>query len=185
MPDIDILVLSAKPVFDALSPTVEFEIQVTNRGTEAIADCLLNYEVYMKIDEKKLFWGTAITSIGGFASTSPANRKIRLSCGYDANLTVGKNLEAVGEGEIPIEITFSGTCFWGNQSSHIKPTTKATSIPTSTWRTLVLSFYRYARWIMITPDTLKILEKFRDEWQLHTFDEVIRELVTIKSEKSK
>jgi len=185
LPNIDVLVLSAKPVRDALSPTIEFEIQVANRSNEAILDCVLSCEAYMKFPEKSLYWGTTSISIGSFNPTSPANRKLRLSCGYDANLTVARYLETVGEGEIPIELHFWGTCFWANQAGAVPRKTTNTSIPTSTWRSLVLAFYRNARWLMITPETLKTLEQLKDEWQLHTYDEVIQELIKSKSEESK
>lgn len=185
LPNIDILVLSTKPVRDALAPTIEFEIQVANRSAEAIQDCLVNCEAYMKFPEKPIYWGTTSISVGSFNPTSPANRKLRLPCGYDANLTVSRYLEMVGEGEIPIELHFWGTCFWGTQTAPIPLKTQSTSIPTSTWRSLVLAFYRNARWVMITPETLKTLEELRDEWQLHTYDEVIQELIKSRKEESK
>ena len=185
MPNIEVLVLSAKPVQDALSPTVEFEIQVANRSNESIQDCLLNCEAYLKFSEKSLYWGETSISVGPFTPTGPRKTKLRLSCGYDANLTVSKYLETVGDGEIPIELHVWGTCFWGNQSASVGRKIVNTSIPTSTWRSLVLSFYRKARWVMITEETLKILEKLRDEWQLHTYDEVMHELIKSKSKESK
>ena len=182
LPDVDVLVLSPKPVIDALVPTIEFEAQVTNRSGEGMQGCYLTCEAYMNFPNKKLYWGSTNVVVGSFSAPSPASCKLRLSCGYDANLSVAKYLETVSEGEIPLELNFDGICFWGGNSQNISRRTKDTTIPTSTWRSLVLAYYRNARWIMITSETLKTLEEFRDKWQLHTHDEVIKEL--IKSSKS-
>ncbi len=102
-------------------------------------------------------------------------------CTYDFEVAASKYLHALGDGEVPLLLLFSGTVFTKGLSGfsvgqvpwHKEATYR---LPVSVWREIMDRFFPGAGWIRVRRDTLDALQRFKAVRALTTWDDALEAL---------
>jgi len=117
--------------------------------------------------------------VGGF--TGATEFDLPVPCTYDFEVAASKYLHALGDGEVPLLLLFSGTIFTkglsGFSVSQVPWHKEATyRLPVSVWREIMDRFFPGAGWIRVRRDTLDTLQRFKAIRALPTWDDALEAL---------
>ena len=191
MPDLDFRVESAEPLTYSVSPHLVFKVLVTNNdAVQQIQNVLLQCQIRIETvkrqysDEEKanLFelygeperWGDTLTSmLWTHASTTvrpfSENTTIDLPvpCTFDFNVAATKYFDGLDDGEIPINLLFSGTVFYRDdggdlQIAQISWEKEASfRLPVSAWKKMMDHYYPNSAWLNIRKDVFEKLQDYK------------------------
>ena len=103
-------------------------------------------------------------------------------CTYDFEVAASKYLHALGDGEVPLLLLFSGTIFTkglsGFSVSQV-PWHKEVSfgMPVKTWDRLMDLYFPDQAWIRMRKETLDALQRFKSDRALTNWDETLATLI--------
>jgi hypothetical protein len=202
---IDISVLDIRPEPYAAAPALAAKLQVTERSGEPVHAIALRCQVRIEprrrayTDAEKadlgdlfgpaarwgqtvrpLLWAQASTMVPGFSGAAEVD--LPLPCTYDFDVAASKYLHALGDGEVPLSLLFSGTVFtrgetgfsveqipWNLEAEH--------RMPVAVWRELMDAFFPNSGWIRLDRESLERLARFRTERGLIGWDQVVSALL--------
>ena len=103
-------------------------------------------------------------------------------CTYDFEVAASKYLHALGDGEIPIVLLFSGTVFTKGPSGFtVEPVAwdleAPFRLPVAVWRGAMDLYFPNSAWIRVSRDTLDALQRFKSGRALPTWDQAFEQLV--------
>jgi hypothetical protein len=152
---------------------------------------------YSQAEEEKLYelfgetpqWGSSLrpfawthvsTTLGRFDGATEFD--LPVECTYDFEVAAAKYLHALGDGEIPLLLLFSGTVFtqgttgfaavplsWSSEASY--------RLPVSVWRATMDAYYPGSAFIRLGRDTLDDLQRFKAHRGLPTWDQAFTQLL--------
>lgn len=205
MTDLRFEVLDARTEPHAAVPTIAFGMKVEDADGQRVHAVALRCQIriepqrrrYSEQEEEKLYelfgetpqWGDSLrpfawthvaTTLGGFDGT--AEFDLPVECTYDFEVAAAKYLHALGDGEIPLILLFSGTVFtkgttgfaavplsWSSEASY--------RLPVSVWRTTMDAYYPGSAFIRVRRDTLDDLQRFKAHRGLPTWDQAFAQLL--------
>jgi hypothetical protein len=204
LPTLTFGVESAAAVRFAAAPTVALAIRI--HSDEPVRSLALNAQIriaataraYDGGEEERLVelfgtrdrWGETLrgflwtnTSIvvPQFEGTTLA--ELHVSCTYDFEVAAAKYLHALGDGEVPLELLFSGTVFfagaggllrtaqipWDAEASH--------RLPVRVWRDAMDQHFPGSAWVRLRRDAFDRLVAYKAERSLPTWESVVDELL--------
>jgi hypothetical protein len=129
---------------------------------------------------RPFLWTHVSTTIGKFAGTTEFD--LPVECTYDFDIAGAKYLHALGEGDIPLLLLFSGTVFTrgtsGFAAEPLSWSTEATyKLPVTVWRAMMDLYFPNSGWIRVGRDTLDGLQRFRAVRGLPTWDQAFEHLL--------
>jgi uncharacterized protein DUF6084 len=129
---------------------------------------------------RPFLWTHVSTTLPGFSAS--AEFDLAVECSYDFEVTAAKYLHALGGGEIPLLLLFSGTIFtrgtsgfsaepvgWDQEASY--------RLPVSVWRALMDLYFPNSGWLRLGRDTLDSLQRFKASRALPTWDQALDQLL--------
>lgn len=134
-------------------------------------------------------WGSTMTPLHWTRSTlvvPPFEERTTVAlpvpCGTDTELAVTKYLRAVDDGDVPLDLLFSGTVFheragrlttaripWSQQVRH--------QLPARLWHELVERYYGTSPWVRLPADVHERLDAYRTRHVLADPGEAVRRLL--------
>jgi Family of unknown function (DUF6084) len=128
---------------------------------------------------KPMQFATVSLMVPGF--TGSVEVDLPVPCTYDFEVAAAKYLHALGDGEVPLLLLFSGTVFTkrvGGFSVAPVPWHKEATyrLPVSVWREIMDRFFPGAGWIRVRRDTLDALQRFKAVRALPTWDDALEAL---------
>jgi hypothetical protein len=129
---------------------------------------------------RPFLWTNVGMTIPGF--TGGTNVDLPIACTYDMDVAAVKYFHALGHGEIPLVLLFSGTAFSrgtaGFSALPIAWHEEATfRLPVATWRAVIDMYFPNSGWLRLHEDTLDSLRRFRADRGLLTWDETLAVLM--------
>ncbi|WP_329140295.1 DUF6084 family protein [Streptomyces sp. NBC_01476] len=129
---------------------------------------------------KPFLWMQCNTTVQGFSGSTEAD--LALPCTYDFDVTGSRYLHALGDGEVPLTLLFSGTVFtkggagfavrqvpWDCEARH--------RMPVAVWRQMIASHFPNSGWIRLDQDVLDRVAGFRARRGLISWDETVSTLL--------
>jgi hypothetical protein len=111
-------------------------------------------------------------------------------CTYDLEVGSTRYFEALGDGEVPLSFTFTGTVFYAGKGGRLQmvqvPWDRQArfALPVAAWRRMIDHHYPASAWVRVDRDTAGALRRFQVERGLPSFDACLRELLaTAASER--
>jgi hypothetical protein len=130
---------------------------------------------------KPFMWMQCNAMVQGFTGITEVD--LALPCTYDFDVTGSRYLHAVGEGNIPLALLFSGTVFtkgingfgvqqvpWDCDASY--------QLPVAVWQQMIDFYYPNAGWIRLDRDVVAALADFKSRHGLTTWEETVQTLLT-------
>jgi hypothetical protein len=211
MPDLTIKVVCAEPEPFAVGPLLKFKLQVSQAaaaGAELVPihavalQCQIRIEPhrrrYATAEQEKLLdlfdspsrwgqtlrpllWTHASVGVGPFVDSIEVD--LPVPCTYDFNVAVTKYFYALEEGEIPVNLLFSGTIFHENDDGALQVAQipwdreSAFRLPVSVWKEMMEQYYPNSAWLCLRKDVFDRLYDFKSRHGVPTWEQALERLL--------
>jgi hypothetical protein len=129
---------------------------------------------------RPFLWTHVSTTVGGFDGVTEFD--LPVECTYDFEVAGAKYLHALGEGEIPLNLLFSGTVFTRGETGFAAEPVSWSSeasyrMPVAVWRETMDLYFPGSAYIRLGRDTLDDLQRFKALRGLPTWDQAFAQLL--------
>jgi uncharacterized protein DUF6084 len=206
IPSLQFSVEGAQAVRYAAVPTLEFRLRIANVHGEPIRAVLLDTQIqiaarrrgYDEAAEERLLdlfgtpdrWGDTLRTLPWTRTTIvvPAfegSTEVELSipCSYDLEVTASRYLDALADGEVPLEFLFSGAVFYSDSEGRLQTVRIGWdqdadfALPVSVWREAIERHFPDSAWLRLRKPTLDRLSAFKGRRTLATWDDALLALL--------
>ncbi len=198
--------LGAQPSSAFATPTIELWVEIACEAPYEIRTIALNVEVriaaqrrrYETPERERLFdlfgdpsvwqhslrsvqWMRASVNVASFSGSTVI--EIPLPCTYDFDVAAAKYLAALEDGEIPVDVLFSGNVFYddgaGRLQSAMIPWESETAlrIPVAMWRKAIDAAFPDGAWLRVSRAMLARLHAYRSSHAHLDWDETLAQLL--------
>ncbi|MFJ9641819.1 DUF6084 family protein [Streptomyces sp. NPDC101206] len=113
--------------------------------------------------------------------TGETETDVAVPCSYDQDISAGRYLAALEDGEAPLLMLFSGTAFTGAGGFHVEPVPwhreAACRLPVAVWREMMEQHFPGCGWLRLPRDTMAELLAYRSRHALASWEETVRALL--------
>jgi hypothetical protein len=200
-------VLDVEPVAHALTPTLRFQLHVSDpdgRDVYAIAlsaqimvdPARRGYDAATRERLVELFgaperWGATTHSflwarvdalVPGF--TGATSFELDVPCTYDLEVAASKFFYSLPDGHAPLSFHFTGMVLYREAAGTLRVTavpwacTARWSMPVDAWKRAIAGAYPGGGWVRLSTDTLDALQRRKAQEGHHTFDACVAELLS-------
>jgi hypothetical protein len=201
VPELRFTVAGAERVEHAAVPTIGFALRVESE--RPVRSVLLDVQVqiaarrrrYDEAAHERLFelfgpaeqWGTSLRTLLWTRATlvvppftGSTVVQLPIACSYDLDVAASRYFDALDDGEVPLELLFSGTVFYGAplQAARISWESEAAyRMPVSLWRETMDRYFRGTAWLRLPKDSLDRLAAHKSRHALATWEDVVDSLL--------
>jgi hypothetical protein len=198
-------VVDARPEPYAAVPTLMVRLRITETDGSDVHALVLRCQIriepqkrrYSPQEEQRLYelfgstpgWGDSLrpflwthvaTTVRGFSGSTEID--LPVPCTYDFEVAAAKYLHALGDGEIPLVLLFSGTVFtpgdFGFSAEPVGWDCEATyRMPVAVWRGVMDLYFPNSGWLRVSRETLDALQEFKASRALPTWDQALERLL--------
>jgi hypothetical protein len=212
MPDLSFQIEWASVVPFAAAPTLAFRLQVKNAvANETIHTIALRCQIQIEVTRRRytpeeqerlldlfgtpdrwsqtlrsLLWTNLNMVIPAFAGANTV-ADLHVPCTFDFNVAATKYFEGLREGDIPLNILFSGTVFYappdsGLQVAPISWEQEAKfKLPVKVWREMMDSYYTNSVWLSLRRDVFDRLYFYKMQHGIPTWEQVLEEMLPMEA----
>jgi hypothetical protein len=204
-PELAFTVLGCEPLPYQAAPTLRFSLAI-DAGGAAVRSVMLETQVriaatqrgYSEAEQARLgdlfgaphqwaqtlrglLWTHATLVVAPFQGATVAD--LLVPCTYDFDVAAAKYLAGVQDGEIPLELLFSGTVFYAGpggalQINRISWNAEAAyRLPVSVWRETMDIYFPASAWLRLDREIFDRLVAFRARRALTGWDAVLDALL--------
>jgi hypothetical protein len=205
IPQLRFSVEGGEPLAHAAVPTVVLALTVERTGGHPVRSATIGVRVdiaparraYDAETEGRLVelfgtpdrWGTTLRAIGWSRTTvlagpfhDRATVELPLPCSYDFDVAAAKYLDALRDGDIPLDLMFSGSVLYDSggciQAAPIPWDREATfRLPVRAWRTSMDAAFGDTAWLRVPRDTFDRLSAYRAHNAYTTWEAAIDSLL--------
>ncbi|HKE76205.1 MAG TPA: DUF6084 family protein [Acidimicrobiales bacterium] len=129
---------------------------------------------------RPFLWTHVAATVPAFTGSTDVD--LPVACSYDFEVAGAKYLHALGDGEVPLLLLFSGTVFTrGGTGFAAEPvpwdTEASFRLPVSTWRAVMDHYFPGSGWLRLRRDTLDALQRYKVAEALPTWDQALERLL--------
>jgi Family of unknown function (DUF6084) len=207
MPDLSFRVDSAEMVPYSVAPTLAFKLRLTNlppaeKVQAVVLRCQVRLEVnrraYQHVEQERLedlfgkperwsqtlrgmLWTHANVMVPPFQDSIVVD--LVVPCNFDFNVASTKYFAALGDGEAPLLLLFSGTVFYDGEEGGLQVTQipwekEATfRLPIRVWRDMMNHYYPNSAWLCLHKDVFDRLYRYKVGRGLPTWEQTLESLL--------
>jgi Family of unknown function (DUF6084) len=211
MPDLSFQIEGASVLPFAAAPTLAFRLQVRNASAnETIHTIGLRCQIQIEVTRRRytsdeqvrmldlfgtpdrwsqtlrsLLWANLNMVIPAFAGASTV-ADLHVPCTFDFNVAATKYFDGLKEGDIPLNILFSGTVFYalpdfGLQVAPISWEQEAKfKLPVKVWREMMDSYYPNSVCISLRRDVFDRLHRYKMQHGIPTWEQALEEVLPME-----
>lgn len=212
MPDLSFRVVGAEAVPFAAQPLLSLKLQVENADQEeTIHNVVLRAQIHIEAprrqytpEEKKrlldlfgqperwsqtlkpMLWTHASTVVQPFTGTTACD--LQIPCTFDFNVAATKYFGAVSEGDVPLNLLFSGSIFHAGPEGtlHIAPIPwnkeSRFRLPVRVWREMMDVYYPNSAWLYLRRDVFERLHQYKMQCGIPTWEQFFEGLLAAEAE---
>jgi hypothetical protein len=160
-PDLAFAVTGAGRLAHAAAPTIRFGLRITTL--------------------RSLLWTRMTQSVPPF--TGETDVDLLVPCTYDLDVTATRYLDALPDGEVPLEFLFSGTVFYAAEDGRLQTALLSWDLeaeyrlPVPVWRETMDHHFPDSAWLRLDRASHDRLVAYRSRRALPTWAAVIDELI--------
>lgn len=207
MPDLNFEVTGAEPVTYAAAPLLNLKVKVTNSDADgAIQNVMLQCQIqietvrrqYNAAEQAKLFelygeperWGKTLTTllwthanVAVKPFTGSTMVDLPVPCTFDFNIATTKYFDAIGTGDIPLCLLFSGTVFYHDsegalQIAQISWEKEANyRLPVAVWKEMMAHYYPNGAWLNIRKDVFDRIQAYKAQNAIPSWEQTFEKLL--------
>jgi hypothetical protein len=203
VPELHFSIEGAEAVDNAAVPMIALKLRVTNLpATEEIHTLMLRCQVqieparraYVAEEREKLLdlfgeperWCRTVrpllwmnTSVAVPAFTDNVLVDVQLPCSFDFNVAATKYFHALGSGEIPLCVMFSGTAFYKGRDAALQvaqvPWDREANfrLPVSVWKKMMDTYFPNTAWLCLNREAFNRLYEYKVRHGIPTWEQAI------------
>jgi hypothetical protein len=169
----------------SVSLNVEIRIAVTQRSYDEAAQRRL-VELFGRPEDwgrnlHSLHWTTANLTVGPFSGSTQVD--LLVPCSYDLQVAGAKYLNALEDGEVPLEFLFSGSVFYTGDDGRLQIARISWEkearyrLPVAVWREAIERHFPGAGWLLLDRATFERLTDYKVRNTFITWEETIDALL--------
>jgi len=207
MPDLAFSIEGAEVAKFSASPQIVCKLRLTNADPQEVIHsvtlrCQIQMEVtkrrYAPEDQEKLrdlfgepdrwsktlrnlLWANVNVNVPPFQGSTVVD--LPVACTFDFNVGATKYFHALGEGNVPLCMMFSGTIFYSRdeeqmQVSPISWEKEARfSLPVQLWRDMMDSYYPNSAWLCLRRDIFEKLYEYKVRHGIPTWEQAFEQIL--------
>jgi len=213
MPDLSFEVISARVEAYSVLPLLIFKMRITNAiEEEQIQNINLKCQIMLTVTQRRynasekeklheLFgeperWGKTLrtflwthvtTVVPRFSGSTVVD--LPVPCSYDFEVVSTKYFNALEDGEIPLNLLFSGTIFYTGEAGTLQIEQVSWSkeanyrLPVALWQEAIQASFPNSAWIRMHKDIFDQLYQYKITQGLITWEDVLTRLLRASSEE--
>jgi uncharacterized protein DUF6084 len=210
IPQLSLGVTDAARLEHAAVPTLRFALGIASAGV-AVRSVLLDVQIriaatlraYPHDADDRLFelfgpradWGTTLRSLLWTRTTlvvppftDATEVDLLVPCTYDLDVTAAKYLDALREGDVPLEFLFSGSVFYAGPDGRLQTARLSWDLeasyrlPVAVWRATMDAHFPGSAWLRLDRETHDRLVAYKSRRALPTWAAVVEELLPREGE---
>jgi len=206
-PELAFAVEDVRPLEHSAVPTLAFAIRLEAADGVAVRSVALNVQLRIAATRRRYddrerealleifgpsdLWGRSLRSlhwcnvainVGAFTGTTVV--ELPVTCTYDLDIAATRYFDALGGGEVPIELLFSGSVFYAAPAGGLGVAPIGWDreaewrLPAAVWRAAIERHYPDSGWLRLDRDSLDRLHHFRARRALMSWSETVDALLT-------
>jgi hypothetical protein len=207
LPDLNFEVLGVEAVAFSAAPLLAFKLRITNADpAEAIQSIALRCQIQIEATHRKyapqeqerlldlfgeperwsrtlrsMLWTHANVTVPPFQGSAVVD--LPVPCSFDFNVAATKYFAGLQDGEIPLNLMFSGTIFYepvgaGFQIEQIPWDREAKfRLPVRVWQEMIDIYYPNSAWLCLRRDVFDKLAQYKMDRGIPTWEEAIESLL--------
>jgi hypothetical protein len=206
VPRLGFAVTGAWRVEHTAAPTLAFGLRLTTDDERPIRSVVLDTQIriaarrraYDAAAQERLFelfgapkdWGTTLRSLLWTRTTTvvppftgAADVDLEVPCSYDLEVVGSRYFDALRDGEVPLELLFSGTVFYAGadgrlQAGRIPWDADADfRMPVAVWRETMEHHFRDTAWLRLRKESVDRLAAYRSRHALPSWEATLERLL--------
>jgi hypothetical protein len=206
IPELAFAVQGAARAEHTALPTLRFALRVDSVDGRPIRSVLLDCQVqiaarrrrYDDAARDRLFelfgpagnWGASLrtllwtrTTLVVPPFTGSTTVDLDVACTYDLEVAAARYLAALSDGEVPLELLFSGSVFYDGPSGHLQTTRiswqseAAYDLPVAVWRETMEHHFPDTAWLRLPRESFERLSAYKSRRALPGWGDVVDELL--------
>ena len=211
MPDLNFQIEGAEAVAFSAAPLLAFKLRITNAdGSEAIQSIALRCQIQIEATHRKyapheqerlldlfgaperwsrtlrpMLWTHANVTVPPFRGGTVVD--LQVPCSFDSNVAATKSFAGLEDGEVPLNLMFSGTIFYepagaGFQIEQIPWDREAKfRLPVRVWQEMIEIYYPNTSWLCLRRDVFDKLWQYKMDRGIPTWEEALESLLPQES----
>ncbi|HWS99727.1 MAG TPA: DUF6084 family protein [Pyrinomonadaceae bacterium] len=212
MPDLSFQVEGAEAVAFAASPTLSFKLRVANADArEQIQTIALRCQIQIEAAQRRyaareqerlldlfgeperwsqtlraMLWTHASVIVKPFRGDTLV--ELHVPCTFDFNVAAAKYFAGLEDGEVPLNLMFSGTVFYeaadaGLQAEQIPWDREARfRLPVRAWKEMMDLYYPNTAWLCLRRDVFDRLNQYKMRRGIPTWEQALTSLLPAATE---
>jgi Family of unknown function (DUF6084) len=212
VPDLSFQIETATVVPFAAVPMLAFRLQIKNAvANEAIHTIALRCQIQIEVTRRRyspgeqerlldlfgqpdrwsqtlrnLLWTHATVVVPGFSGANTVV-DLQVPCTFDFNVAATKYFAGLTDGEIPLNMLFSGTVFYapGDSSLQVAPISwekeARYTLPVTLWREMMESYYPNSVWLNLRRDVFERLYRYKMQHGIPTWERALEQVLDSES----
>ena len=164
----------------------QIQIEVTRRryapGEQARLLDLFGHPDRWSQTLRSLLWTHASVVVPAFTGTTTVV-DLQVPCSFDFNVAATKYFEGLTDGEIPLNMLFSGTVFYAPEDSPLQVAPISWEqeakykLPQKLWREMMDSYYPNSVWINLHRDIFERLYQYKIQHGIPTWEQALEQVL--------
>jgi hypothetical protein len=210
MPDLSFRIEEASVVSFAVAPTLAFKLRIENAvADEMIHTVALRCQIQIEVTRRRytgeeqgrmrdlfgepdrwsqtlrsLLWTHANIVVPSFCDSTLVD--LPVPCTFDFNVAATKYFEGLTDGEIPLNLMFSGTVFYASSDDvlQVMPISWEQEakfrLPVKAWREMMNSYYPNCVWLTLRRDVFERLYQYKRQHGIPTWEQALEEMLPVE-----
>ena len=213
MPDLSFHIEEAEAYPYAAAPLLVFKLKITNNAAESIHSVALRCQIQIEVTRRNygpqeqerlldLFgeperWGQTLRNmLWVHASavvppfTGSATVDLQVPCSFDFNVAATKYFAGLGDGEVPLNLLFSGTVFYENEDGALRvsqiPWDREARyrLPVRVWKEMMDIYYPNSAWLCLRKDVFDRLYQYKVRRGIPTWEQALESVLSCVEENA-
>ena len=212
MPDLTFRIEGASVVPFAAVPMIAFHLHVENGvSNETIHTVALRCQIQIEVTRRRytpaeqerlldlfgcadrwsqtlrnLLWTHVPVMVPAFEGAS-TTVDVQVPCSFDFNVAATKYFEGLTDGEIPLNVLFSGTVFYASDDGQLQVAPISWErearykLPLKLWREMMDTYYPNSVWINLHRDAFERLYRYKLQHGLLTWEQALDRVLASES----
>ena len=163
---------------------VQIQIAARRRGYDASAHERL-FELFGPVADwgttlRTLLWTRTTLVVPAFEGSTVVD--LDVPCSYDLEVAASRYLDALSDGDVPLEFLFSGSVFYTGSAGELQTTRLSWeseagyALPVRVWKETMERYFRGTAWVRLSKESFDRLSAYKSRNALASWDEALEAL---------
>jgi hypothetical protein len=211
MPDLSFQIEGASVIPFAVTPTLAFKMQIKNAAAnETIHTIALRCQIQIEVARRRytteeqesmldlfgtpdrwsqtlrsMLWTNLNMVVPAFPGTSTV-ADLHVPCTFDFNVAATKYFEGLTDGDIPLNVMFSGTVFYAQPDGRLQVAPISWEqearfkLPVKVWREMMDFYYPDTAWLNLRRDVFERLYRYKMQYGIPTWEQALEKVLPME-----